>query len=278
MSKKSAFISVIGIPNAGKSTLVNALVGAKVSIVTHKVQTTRENIFGICVINDTQIVFIDTPGIFDAKKNFEKKLTKNAWKGVRDSDMALFVIDAKRGIFEKTEFLIQNLKTTKIPLIIAINKIDLVEKDSLLPLIQSLRGLSENIFMVSALSGQGVHDLNEYLSENAPDGDWMFDGEQITNTSLREMVAEITREKVFLNLHQEIPYSVMIETEKFEETERSAKIHQVIYVEKESQKAIVIGKNAATIKTISMQARTDMEDLLECKVHLFLHVKVRDWK
>lgn len=281
-NQKCGLVAIIGEPNAGKSTFINRVVGGKVSIVTPKVQTTRFNIRGVCVHGDSQLVFIDTPGIFDAGKNFEKAMVQAAWSGIGDADAVLLLLDATRGLRDSSLQIIDRLKeNTKKPVFLVINKIDALEKTKLFELANSCneRGDFTKIFMVSALDGDGVADVVAHLSSIVPTAPWLYPDEQMSDISLRLLSAEITREKIFLRLEQELPYAVFVETESWEETEGSVKVSQAILVQREGQKKIVIGDKGAMIKDIGIAARRELEKMLDKKVHLSLFVKVKpNWK
>jgi GTP-binding protein Era len=274
-------VALIGAPNAGKSTLTNRLVGTKVSIVSHKVQTTRSTIRGIVMRDRTQIVFVDTPGIFapSPKKRLERALVDTAWGGARDADMVALIIDARKGIDEEAASILGKLAEIAQPKILILNKVDVVKRDSLLALAaEATKSVPfERVFMVSALTGDGVEDIIEYLAGVMPVGPYLFPEDEISDLPLRNLAAEITREKVFLRLHDELPYSSTVETEKYEERpDGSARIEQVIYVDREGQRKIVLGKGGATIKEIGQAARIELSSALGQKVHLFLFVKVRE--
>jgi len=276
---RSGFVAIIGAPNAGKSTLINRLVGAKVSIVTHKVQTTRAIVRGIATHGAAQIVFVDTPGIFKPKRRLDEAMVTTAWGGAKDADIVMLVIDAERGIRGDADAILSNLSSGGQPKILVLNKIDKVNIESLLELsrIANERVNFVRTFMVSALGGAGCKDILDYLAETLPEGPWYYPEDQISDLPMRQLAAEITREKLYLRLHQELPYSSHVETEKWEEKkDGSVRIEQVIYVERESQKKIVLGAKGETIRSIGQAARKDIGDILEQKVHLFLFVKVRE--
>jgi GTPase len=279
---RCGFVAIVGEPNAGKSTLINQLVGGKVSIVTPKVQTTRFNIRGVCASEHTQIIFVDTPGIFDAGKSFEKAMVQAAWAGIGDADAVLLLIDAKGKLRDSTVQLIESLKKQcKKPVYLALNKVDTVEKETLFDLAKKCDELGNfaRIFMISALKGHGVKDVTAMLSSAMPDGPWLYPEDQMSDISMRLLAAEITREKIFLKLEQELPYSVFIETEAWEETETAITISQVITVQRDGQKKIVIGDKGSMIKHIGIAARKDIEYQTGKRVHLALFVKVRaGWK
>ncbi len=276
---RSGFVALIGAPNAGKSTLVNQLVGAKVSIVTHKVQTTRAIVRGIATHNNAQIVFVDTPGIFKPKRRLDTAMVTTAWGGAKDADVILVLIDAERGIKGDADTMLDRVATAGQPKILILNKIDRVKPETLLALSETANARVEfkRTFMVSALTGSGCKDLLDYLAETLPEGPWYYPEDQISDLPIRQLAAEITREKLYLRLHQELPYSSHIETEKWEEKkDGSVRIEQVIYVERDSQKKIVLGHKGETIRSIGQAARKDIAEILEQKVHLFLFVKVRE--
>ncbi|MEM7069015.1 MAG: GTPase Era [Pseudomonadota bacterium] len=276
---RCGFVALIGAPNAGKSTLMNQLVGSKISIVTHKVQTTRAVMRGIAMHDDTQIIFIDTPGIFAPRRRLDEAMVSTAWGSARDADISVFLIDAERGLSDDIEQIVGNLNSVSGPVHLLINKIDQVKREDLLALTAKLNELYsfKETFMVSALKGDGCEDFMDFLAQNLPAGPYMYPEDQLSDLPMRMLAAEVTREKLYLRLHQELPYASHVETESWEERkDGSAKISQVIYVERQSQKKIVIGKNGATIKAISTAARKELEAFTEQKVHLFLFVKVRE--
>ena len=275
----SGFVALIGAPNVGKSTLVNRLVGTKVSIVTHKVQTTRALIRGIITHNNTQIVLVDTPGIFTPKRRLDRAMVTTAWSGAKDADMVLVLVDAAKGPDEETEEVFASLSKVNQEKILVINKVDSVPRPSLLELAKKLnegQQFSET-FMTSALKGTGCDDLLDYLAKKLPEGPWYYPEDQISDMPMRQLAAEITREKLYMRLHNELPYASTVETESWEERpDGSVKINQIIYVEREGQKKIVLGTKGETIKAIGQAARKELMEILEQKVHLFLFVKVRD--
>lgn len=278
---RSGFVALLGAPNAGKSTLVNQLVGAKVSIVTHKVQTTRAIVRGIATHKNAQIVFVDTPGIFRPRRRLDRAMVTTAWGGAKDADVVLVLIDAASGLRGDAETILENLADVRQPKILVLNKVDRVKRESLLGLAAEAnkRATFERTFMISALSGSGCDDLLDYLAEALPEGPWYYPEDQISDLPMRQLAAEITREKIYLRLHQELPYSSHVETEKWEEKkDGSVRIEQVIYVERDSQKKIVLGHKGETIRAIGQAARKEIAEILEQPVHLFLFVKVReDW-
>jgi len=276
---KCGFVAIIGAPNAGKSTLLNQLVGAKVAIVTHKVQTTRTRVTGIGMLDETQLVFIDTPGIFEPKRRLDRAMVNAAWKGTADAETTVLVLDAKKGVDGDVERIFTGLEAAGKKVILVLNKIDTVKRESLLALAQTLdeKGLFTDIFMVSALSGDGCPDLKAHLASIAPKGPWMYPEDQVSDITMRLLAAEITREKVYLRLHDELPYSITVETENWEDRpDGSVRIEQVIHVQRDSQKGIVIGKGGAMLKLLGQMAREDMTENFDRKVHLFLHVRVTE--
>ncbi len=276
---RSGFVALIGAPNAGKSTLVNQLVGAKVSIVTHKVQTTRAIVRGIATHDTAQIVFIDTPGIFKPKRRLDTAMVTTAWGGAKDADLILVLIDAERGIKGDADAILERLKDVRQPKVLILNKVDRVDPEKLLKLTATAneRVDFERTFMVSALTGSGCKDLLDFLARRLPEGPWYYPEDQISDLPMRQLAAEITREKLYLRLHQELPYSSHVETEKWEEKpDGSVRIEQVIYVERDSQKKIVLGHKGETIRAIGQASRMEIGGILEQKVHLFLFVKVRE--
>lgn len=274
------FVAVLGAPNAGKSTLVNLLVGAKVSIVSPKVQTTRSRVRGIVVEGNTEIVLVDVPGIFKPKRRLDRAMVATAWTESDDADERLLLIDVKRGLDDDTARIIAQLEKDKRPTILVLNKIDTLPKEKLLPLIEKLKGYSifKETFMISAKTGENVKELLNYLVAQMPPGAFMFPSDSLSDLPNRLFAAEITREKLYLNLQQELPYSVAVETNKFERnTEKGdIRIEQTIYVEREGQKAIIIGKGGAMLKKIGSAVRYELTQIFECPVHVFLFVKVRE--
>lgn len=276
---RSGFVALIGAPNAGKSTLVNQLVGAKVSIVTHKVQTTRAIVRGIATHKNAQIVFVDTPGIFRPRRRLDQAMVTTAWGGAKDADVVLVLIDAERGIKGDADAMLTNLADVRQPKILVLNKLDRVKPESLLALAATAneRVDFQRTFMVSALTGAGCDAILDHFAETLPVGPWFYPEDQISDLPMRQLAAEITREKLYLRLHQELPYSSHVETEKWEEKpDGSVRIEQVIYVERDSQKKIVLGHKGETIRSIGQASRKDIGEILEQKVHLFLFVKVRE--
>jgi len=275
---RCGFIAVIGAPNAGKSTLVNALVGAKVSIVSHKVQTTRMPLRGIAIEGTSQLVFIDTPGIFAPRRRLDRAMVEAAWGGAGDADIVVLMIDAAKGIDEDVERILAKLQGRHAPLILALNKVDRVKKERLLELAQTCnaRGRFTATFMISALTGDGVADLKSHLARSVAPGPWHYPADEVSDAPLRVMAAEITREKIYERLHDELPYQATVETTSWLEKGKAVRIEQTIFVERDSQKAIVLGHGGRTIKQLSMQARLELTAILERPVHLFLFVKVRE--
>ena len=277
--QRCGFLAIIGAPNVGKSTLVNAMVGSKVTIVSPKVQTTRAIIRGIAIEGDAQLIFVDTPGIFAPRRRLDRAMVATAWSGAHDADIVALVIDARRGLDDETQRIVAKLADVAATKILIINKIDLVAKPSLLGLV---RTANERLpfaatFMVSATSGDGVGEVKRWLAAHVPLGPWHYPEDQISDAPMRALAAEITREKLYLRLHQELPYRSTVETEAWSELKDGAvRIEQTIYVERESQRKIVLGKGGQTIKAIGAEARKEISALIEKPVHLFLFVKVRE--
>ena len=278
--QRFGFVAVIGAPNAGKSTLVNALVGAKVTIVSHKVQTTRAPIRGIAIEGQSQLVFVDTPGIFAPKRRLDRAMVDAAWSGASDADVVVLVVDAARGMKDDVDAILGRLKNSRAPRALVLNKVDRLEtKEKLLELSTRISAVVpfDTVFMISALSGDGVADIKRYLAAKVPVGPWHYPEDDISDLPLRMLAAEITREKVFNRLHDELPYAATVETSDWQERkDGSVRIEQTLYVEREGQKKIVIGERGQTIKQISSEARAELKGLLERNVQLFLFVKVRD--
>ncbi len=277
---RAGFVALIGEPNAGKSTLLNRMVGAKVSIVTHKVQTTRTRIRGIAMAGQSQIVFVDTPGLFQPRRRLDRAMVAAAWGGAADADIVVLLIEAHRGITDGVRQIVETLKTHEgsQPVALAINKIDRVEAKVLLALTKEMNALYPFVrtFLISAEKGHGVEDLRDWLAGELPEGPWLYPEDQIADLPLRMIAAEITREKLTLRLHQELPYQLTVETESWEEREDgSARIDQIVYVARDGHKGIILGKKGETIKSVSQSARAELEDFMGRKVHLFLQVKVR---
>ena len=283
---RCGFVAVIGAPNAGKSTLVNALVGTKVSIVSHKVQTTRMAVRGVAMRGEAQIVLVDTPGIFTPRRRLDRAMVKAAWAGAGDADAVILIVDAPDlaanpdGLAAKDTYgVLEELKRTQRKAALVMNKIDAMKRADLLPLVEKLNseGIFEQVFMISALKGDGIAAVADWCASKMPAGPWLYPPDQAADIPSRLLAAEITREKLYLRLHDELPYATTVETEKWEERkDGSAKIDQIIYVEREGQKAIVLGKGGRAIKAIGEAARREMEDLFGRRIHLFLFVKLRE--
>ncbi len=275
---RAGFIAVIGAPYAGKSTLLNALVGSKVSIVTHMAQTTRALVRGIAIHKTAQIVFVDTPGIFTPRRRLDRAMVSAAWSGAADADLVALLVDARKGLSEEVTAILDALAGRKVPRILILNKIDLVKRDTLLALAASTNETVafDRTFMVSALNGDGTADLIDYIAGAMPQGPWLYPEHQSADLPLRWLVAEITREKLMIRLHEELPYQTTVETGEWTETKDGGlRIEQTIYVERESQRKIVLGKGGKAIKAISIASRKELSVILERPVHLFLFVKVR---
>jgi GTP-binding protein Era len=278
-ARRCGFIALIGAPNVGKSTLVNTLVGSKVSIVTHKVQTTRMLVRGIAIMGDAQLVLIDTPGIFAPKRRLDRAMVTTAWSGAQDADVIALLIDARRGLDDEAQAILSRMGEVRQAKILIINKIDLVARPSLLALTQDANAQAEfaAIFMISALTGDGVEALKAWLAAHVPPGPWHYPDDEMSDAPVRSLAAEITREKLFLRLHQELPYESTVETDRWEDRkDGSVRIEQTIYVARESQRKIVLGKGGQTIKAIGADARREIATIIEKPVHLFLFVKVRE--
>jgi GTP-binding protein Era len=277
MSRHCGYVALVGAPNAGKSTLLNLLVGTKLSIVTPKVQTTRSRVLGIALKGETQLIFVDTPGIFAPKRRLDRAMVAAAWAGADDADIVVVLVDAAHGIDDDTRNILERLKTTQRRRVLALNKIDLVKREKLLPLAEELAHLCdfERVFMISSTKGDGTVDLADFLANAVPEAPWLYPEDQLTDLPQRLLAAEITREQVYLQLHQELPYAAAVETEQWEERpDGSVKISQVIHVQRDGQKAIVLGKSGAQVKKIGAASRAELEKLLERRVHLFLFVRV----
>ncbi|HYJ44678.1 MAG: GTPase Era [Xanthobacteraceae bacterium] len=276
---RCGFIALIGAPNAGKSTLTNALTGSKVAIVTPKVQTTRALVRGMALAGNAQLIFIDTPGIFAPKRRLDRAMVTTAWSGAHDADLVAVLIDAKSGFDDEAQAIFGKLDEVRQPKVLVLNKVDIADKPRLLDLAQTLntRGKFASTFMVSALTGDGVGDLRDWLAANAPAGPWHYPEDEVSDAPVRQLAAEITREKLFLKLHQELPYQSTVETETWtERKDGSVRIEQTIYVERESQRKIVLGKEGRSIRAIGSASRRELAGILEKPVHLFLFVKVRE--
>jgi GTPase len=277
--RRCGYVALVGAPNAGKSTLLNQLVRAKVSIVTPKVQTTRSRVLGLAVEGTAQLIFVDTPGIFAPKRRLERAMVATAWAGAQDADIVVLLVDAARGIDEDTRRIIDGLKGAGRRAVLALNKVDIVKPEKLLGLAERLsqEGIFAPVFMISGLTGSGVDDLRAHLVAALPEGPWLFPEDQLSDLPQRLMAAEATREQVFLQLHDELPYASTVETDSWEEFKNgSVKISQTIYVQRDSQKAIVLGHEGGQIKRIGARARRELERLFGRRVHLFLFVKVRE--
>jgi len=277
MTRRFGTVAVVGAPNAGKSTLVNALVGQKVAIVTPKAQTTRARLMGIAIADESQILLTDTPGIFEPRRRLDRAMVAAAWESARDADLIALVVDSAAGITRGISAMLDRLKDRPEPKILVLNKVDLVRKEDLLTLAAQFgeRGDFESIYMISAASGDGVADLKAALAQRMPEGPWHFPEDQVSDATDRMMAAEITREQLYRQLHAELPYASAIETEKYEERkDGSIAIHQQILVGRDSQKAIVLGKGGTRIRAIGEAARLELAEAFGRKVHLFLHVKV----
>jgi len=276
---RCGFVALIGAPNAGKSTLLNALVGSKVTIVSHKVQTTRALIRGITLEGNAQLIFVDTPGIFAPKRRLDRAMVTTAWSGAHEADLIGVLIDARKGIDEEAEALLDRLADVKPTKILILNKIDLVPRATLLLLtkIANEKAKFDSTFMISALTGDGVADLKTWLADRMPPSPWLYPPDQMSDAPVRQLAAEITREKLFERLHQELPYHSTVETETWKELRGGdIRVEQTIYVERESQRKIVIGKGGQTLKSIGESSRREIAEIVEHKVHLFLFVKVRE--
>ena len=278
---RSGFVALIGEPNAGKSTLLNRMVGAKISIVTHKVQTTRTRIRGVSIENQSQIIFVDTPGLFIPRRRLDRAMVAAAWNGAADSDITLLMVEAHRGLTEGVEKIISSISEIGMngKFALVINKIDKVKVNDLLSLSKEINDRHPFVetFMISAEKGKGINDLRRWLASNLPEGPWLYPDDQISDMPLRMIAAEITREKLTLRLHQELPYQLTVETEKWEEkADKSVRIEQIIYLSRSGHKGIVLGKKGETIKAVSMASRLSIEEFLGARVHLFLRLKVRE--
>ncbi len=276
---RSGFVAMLGATNAGKSTLVNQLVGTKVSIVSHKVQTTRALIRGIITEGPTQVVLVDTPGIFTPRRRLDRAMISSAWSGAKDADIVLFIVDAERGFAGDAGKILESLKGSKHRNVLVLNKVDRVDPPKLLDLAKDASAIAnfERVFMISALNGSGCKDLVKWLGTALPEGPWYYPEDQVSDLPMRNLAAEITREKIYDRLHQELPYHSHVETEKWEEMKNGdVRIQQVIFVERDSQRKIVLGHKGETIKAIGQASRLELAGILEQKVHLFLFVKVRE--
>jgi GTP-binding protein Era len=276
---RCGYVALLGAPNAGKSTLLNRLIGAKISIVSPKVQTTRTRVLGIWVTGSAQVIFVDTPGIFEPRRRLDRAMVAAAWTGAADADVIVLLVDASRGVDADTRRILTGLKSSGRRAVLALNKIDLVRPEMLLKLAQTLdaEGVFDAVFMISSLNASGVLDLSASLAARLPAGPWLFPEDQLSDMPQRLLAAEVTREQVFLQLHDELPYSITVETESWEEFEDgSVKITQAIFAQRSSQKAIVLGKGGRQVKRIGERARAELETMFDRRVHLFLFVKVRE--
>jgi GTPase len=279
VSTRAGFCAIIGAPNAGKSTLVNYLVGSKISIVSHKVQTTRARLRAIFNVASTQVILVDTPGIFKPRRKLDEAMVTNAWTGSSEADATILLVDARAGLNEEVNAIITELVNRQVKALLVLNKVDLLDREKLLPLSEDINKLApfEETFMISAIKGSGVEKLRDAIASRMPPGPWLYPEDQLADAHLRFLAAETTREKIYERLHQELPYSSTVETEVWEERpDGSVKIQQVIFVERDGQKAIVLGKGGQTIKLLGQLARKELEETLDRKVHLFLFVKVRE--
>ncbi len=280
MTTRAGFVALIGEPNAGKSTLLNRMVGAKVSIVTHKVQTTRARLRGVAMEGDAQLIFVDTPGLFRPRRRLDRAMVAAAWTGASDADVVVLLIEAHRGLTEGVQAILDGLreKGGGRPVALAINKIDRVRSEVLLGLAEEMNAVFDfaETFMISAEKGHGVDDLRGWLARTVPEGPWLYPEDQIADLPMRMIAAEITREKLTLRLHQELPYQLTVETESWDERkDDSVRIEQLVYVVRDGHKGIVLGSKGETIKAVGQAARAELEEFLGRKVHLFLQVKVR---
>ena len=276
---RCGFVALIGAPNVGKSTLVNALVGAKVTIVSRKVQTTRALIRGIVIENNAQVILVDTPGIFSPRRRLDRAMVSTAWSGAHDADLVCVLLDAKLGIDDEADAILNKVAGVHHEKILVLNKVDLVRREKLLALAKAAndRMSFARTFMVSALSGDGVQDLRGALAEMVPPGPFLYPEDHISDAPMRQLAAEITREKIYQKLHQELPYQSTVETDQWtERKDKSVRIEQTIFVERESQRKIVLGKDGGTIKSIGAESRKELAEILDVPVHLFLFVKVRE--
>ena len=279
MTTRCGFVALIGEPNAGKSTLLNAMVGAKVSIVTHKVQTTRARIRGIALEGDSQIVFVDTPGLFRPRRRLDRAMVAAAWGGAADADVTTLLVEAHRGLTPGVQAILDTLpERTATPVALAINKIDRVDSPALLPLAEELNAAHPfaRTFMISAEKGHGISDLRAWLAETVPEGPWLYPEDQVADLPMRLIAAEITREKLTLRLHQELPYQLTVETENWQERkDGSVRIDQLVYVARDGHKGIVLGAKGQTLKAVGQAARAELEEVTGRRIHLFVQVKVR---
>ena len=276
---RCGYVAILGAPNAGKSTLMNHFVGSKVSIVSPKVQTTRTRTLAIAMVGQAQLVFVDTPGIFEPKRRLEKAMVAAAWNGAEEADVVLLLVDAQRGADADVRRILDGLGNVRLPVFLVLNKIDQVPRERLLALTAEFIAMRSfaGVFFISALEGDGVNDVKQAIAEALPEAHWLYPEDQLTDISERLLASEITREKLFLRLHQELPYNLTVETETWkDQKDGSARVEQVIYVTREGHKPIVLGKGGQTIKAIGALARHEMEKVLDRRIHLFLFVKVRE--
>jgi GTPase len=282
MAERCGLVAIVGAPNAGKSTLVNALVGQKVAIVSPKAQTTRTRLMGVAIAGESQIMLVDTPGIFEPRRRLDRAMVQAAWGGAQDADLIALVVDAKAGLGPKVETIVAALKDRREPKILILNKVDVADKGKLLVHAERLseRLAFDAIYMVSAATGDGLDDLKAALAAAVPEGPWHFPEDQVSDATDRMLAAEVTREQLYLQLHAELPYASAVETEKYEERpDGSVEIHQQILVGRPSQRAIILGKGGQRLKEIGSKSRAELATLLGVKVHLYLHVKVKpDWE
>ena len=277
---RSGFATIIGAPNAGKSTLLNHLVGAKVSIVTHKVQTTRTIVRGIWTGDTVQVVFVDTPGIFRPKRRLDRAMVRSAWSGVRDADAVVFLVDAARGLVGDAAAVLAELPSVRVPKLLVLNKVDIAPRQKLLEIAAEANAQAEFVdtFMVSATTGSGTDALMARIGELMPEHPFFYPPDQVSDLPLKLLAAEVTREKLYLRLHQELPYDAHVETESWDETKAGIRIEQTIYVARDTQRGIVLGKGGQAVKAIGSASRRELTEMLDRPVHLFLHVKVRNWE
>jgi GTP-binding protein Era len=276
---KAGFVALIGAPNAGKSTLLNSLVGSKVSIVSRKVQTTRALVRGIAIEGEAQLIFVDTPGIFKPKRRLDRAMVTSAWGGAGDADVIALLLDVRKGIDEEAEAILAKLPELKRPKVLILNKIDLIERSKLLELAAKLNEMVPfaHTFMISALKGDGIETMKRQLAQMMPEGPWLYPEDQISDAPLRMLAAEITREKIYERLHEELPYQSTVETDQWQvRPDGSVRIEQTVFVERDSQRKIVLGKGGQTIKAIGQSARKEIAEIAETPVHLFIFVKVRE--
>ena len=279
MTRRCGYVAILGAPNAGKSTLLNTLIGQKISIVSPKVQTTRTRILGIQVTGEAQIIYVDTPGIFQPKRRLDRAMVAAAWGGAADADRILLIVDAEEGITDEVRVIVDHLKSTKRRAALVLNKVDAVKRDTLLGLAQTLdaEGIFDTVFMISALKGDGTKDVESWVVAQLPLAPWLYPEDQLSDVPQRVLAADITREQLYLQLHDELPYQATVETERWQEhDDGSARLDQIVYVQRPGQKAIILGKGGRQIKRIGERARLELERVFERRIHLFLFVKVRE--